>query len=67
MMALLGGGLIAGSDQQIASRPMHLGFVVPLASCLDDLRSLYEAIEALDRLPEPGVGLGKTRKHPWRQ
>jgi hypothetical protein len=34
---------------------MHLGFVPPLSSRLDDLDSLDEAIQALERLPKAGV------------
>ena len=61
-----GRGPIAGRVQQIASYPINVIFPDPLIGGFDDLRSLGEAIEALDRLSEPGVGLGKPREYPWR-
>jgi hypothetical protein len=67
MVALLGGGSIAGGVQQIASQPMQLGLVVSLIGSFNDQRSLGEAIQALDLVPEPGVGLGKPHENPWRK
>ena len=37
---------------------MQLSLVGTLFGGLDDLRSLGEAIQSFDRLPEHGVGLG---------
>jgi hypothetical protein len=61
MIALLGGGLIAGGVEQIASHPMNVGLRDLLFGGFDDLRSFGEATQTLDRLSEPGVGLGNPR------
>jgi len=39
---------------------MQLSLIEPLLGGFDDLRSFGEAIQALDRLSELGVGLGSA-------
>ena len=58
-----GGGLISGRVQEIASQPINVGLRDALIGGFDDLRSFGEAIQALDRLSELGVGLGSAREH----
>ncbi len=41
---------------------MQLSLVDPLLGGLDDLRSLGEAIQSFNRLPEHSVGLGEPHK-----
>jgi hypothetical protein len=64
-IALLGSGLIAGGVQQIASNAINVGFADPLIGGIDDLCSFREAVQALDRLSEPCLGLGNPREHRW--
>jgi len=44
MITLLGRGLIAGGEQQIASYAMQVGLIAPLIGGRNDLRSLGEVI-----------------------
>ena len=52
--------------QQIAAQPMQLRLVAPLFGRLDDLGSFSETIQALDRLPVLGVGLGEQNERKRR-